>query len=107
MASLNDGELNGARVLLAESAREMRKIVIGSKKIEVGLGWFRRSKNVGDASFVEHLGGGAGFWNCLRVYPEDDCAVVVMGNSTSYDHEKVVGAAKKMVSSLERPRRLA
>jgi hypothetical protein len=41
---------------------------------------------------VEHLGGGAGFWNVMRIYPEASLGVVVMGNTTSYDHESVCDA---------------
>ena len=35
------------------------------------------------------LGGGAGFWNCMRVYPDDGLGVVIMGNATSYDHNTI------------------
>jgi hypothetical protein len=58
------------------------------------LGWFR----AGEArqkrpAFVEHLGGGAGFWNVMRIYPEESLGVVIMGNTTSYDHESILDAA--------------
>ena len=56
------------------------------------MGWFRRGK-VRSTDFVEHLGGGAGFWNCLRVHPEAGVGAIVMGNATSYDHNAIVHAA--------------
>lgn len=41
---------------------------------------------------MEHLGGGAGFWNVMRVYPGESLGLVVMGNTTSYDHETICDA---------------
>jgi hypothetical protein len=38
------------------------------------------------------LGGGAGFWNVMRIYPEASLGVVMMGNTTSYDHESILDA---------------
>ncbi len=43
-------------------------------------------------SFVEHLGGEAGFWNVMSVYPEASLGVLVMGNTTSYDHDSMLDA---------------
>ena len=64
------------------------------KACHFGLGWF----HAGEArqkrpAFFEHLGGGAGFWNVMRLYPDESLGVVVMGNSTSYDHESNLDAA--------------
>ncbi len=57
------------------------------------MGWFRSYEARGrNPSFVEHLGGGAGFWNVMRTYPEESLGVVVMGNTTSYDHESILDA---------------
>jgi CubicO group peptidase (beta-lactamase class C family) len=90
---LNGGESFGTRLLSEESVAEMRRIVpIGGKR-DYGLGWFR-SRDAKDRrpAFVEHLGGGAGFWNVMRIYPEESLGVVVMGNTTSYDHESILDA---------------
>lgn len=89
---LGDGQLDGARILSSDAARGMRIIVAHGRKIEVGLGWFRRGK-VRSSEFVEHLGGGVGFWNCLRLFPNAGLGAVVMGNATTYDHEAIVKAA--------------
>lgn len=98
-AHLRDGELDGTRILSTEATKAMRVIVAHSHGIEVGMGWFRRGK-VRSTNFVEHLGGGAGFWTCLRVYPDAGLGAVVMGNATSYDHNAIVNAA---IAELTRP----
>jgi len=46
-------------------------------------------------AYVEHLGGGAGF-NVMCLYPEVSLGVVMMGNTTSYDHESILDAIVKV-----------
>lgn len=88
---LNGGEANGTRLLSARSVAEMQRIIPRGGKRDFGLGWFRsREASERRPSFVEHLGGGAGFWNAMRLYPEESLGVVVMGNTTSYDHESIL-----------------
>ena len=90
---LNGGKAFGTRLLSEESVTEMRRIVpIGGKR-DFGLGWFR-SREARDRrpAFVEHLGGGAGFWNVMRIYADESLGVVMMGNTTSYDHESILDA---------------
>jgi CubicO group peptidase (beta-lactamase class C family) len=90
---LNGGRANGTRLLSAESVARMQRITPRGGKRDFGLGWFRSHEAVHRGpAFVEHLGGGAGFWNVMRVYPEESLGVVVMGNTTSYDHESVCDA---------------
>ena len=93
MLHLKGGEMNGTRLLSAESAAEMRRVTPRGGKRDFGLGWFRSHEAEGRRpAFVEHLGGGAGFWNVMRIYPEESLGVVLMGNTTSYDHESVCDA---------------
>jgi CubicO group peptidase (beta-lactamase class C family) len=90
---LNGGQANGARLLSAESVVEMRRLTPKGGKRDFGLGWFRSHEaRERRPSFVEHLGGGAGFWNVMRIYPEESLGVVVMGNTTGYDHGSVCDA---------------
>jgi CubicO group peptidase (beta-lactamase class C family) len=89
---LRDGELDGAHVLSEDAARSMRAIITRGRNLEVGLGWFRRGRTR-QTEFVEHLGGGAGFWTCMRIHPDRGVGAVVMGNATSYDHSAIVEAA--------------
>jgi CubicO group peptidase (beta-lactamase class C family) len=91
-AHLGDGELDGVRILEPESARAMRTLSTVGKNLQVGLGWYHRGPT-SDAGFVEHLGGGAGFWTCMRLYPDSGLGVLLMGNATSYDHDSIARAA--------------
>ena len=91
---LRDGELDGMRVLDAASAREMREVRSLGKHTDFGLGWFRPSSaRDAEVPFVQHLGGGAGFFNVMRIYPTRGLGIVVMGNATKYDIDAVVRAA--------------
>jgi CubicO group peptidase (beta-lactamase class C family) len=83
--------------LSAESVAEMQRIVPRGDKRDFGLGWFRsREVEQRGPTFVEHLGGGAGFWNVMRIYPGESLGMVVMGNTTSYDHESICDAIVKV-----------
>ncbi|HEY6568445.1 MAG TPA: serine hydrolase domain-containing protein [Actinomycetota bacterium] len=87
---IREGELDGARVLNASSVREMRDVRSFGKRTDFGLGWFRpASARQADPPFVQHLGGGAGFFNVLRIYPTLGVGIVVMGNATKYDIDAV------------------
>jgi CubicO group peptidase (beta-lactamase class C family) len=91
---VQDGELDGARVLTAQAARQMREVVVRGQRRDLGLGWFRpASRRNAEPSFVEHLGGGAGFFNLIRVYPQRQVGIAVMGNATSYDINAVAQLA--------------
>jgi CubicO group peptidase (beta-lactamase class C family) len=88
---LNGGQANGTRLLSPESVAMMQRITPRGGKRDFGLGWFRSHEAVQQRSaFVEHLGGGAGFWNVMRIYPEESLGVVMMGNTTRYDHESIL-----------------
>ena len=92
-AHLAGGRFDGRRILSPTSAARMRDINTPGRKYDLGLGWYRPHSARGyEPSFAEHLGGGGGFWNCMRVYPDASLGVVVMGNATSYDHETIVRA---------------
>ena len=94
---LNGGQVGETRLLSAESVAEMQRTTPRGGKRDFGLGWFRpveaRQKR---PAFIEHLGGGAGFWNVMRLYPEESLGVVMMGNTTSYDHESILDAAARL-----------
>ncbi len=96
-AHLNEGQLDGVRILSPESVRAMQTIRVSGRRIEVGLGWYRRgaARKSGER-YLEHLGGGGGFWNMMRIYPECGLGVLAMANATRYDHEQVAEAALTM-----------
>jgi hypothetical protein len=47
---------------------------------------------------VEHLGGGAGFYNVIRIYPTRGVGIAVMGNTTKYDIDRVAALALSTIS---------
>jgi CubicO group peptidase (beta-lactamase class C family) len=54
---------------------------VPGKPFDHGLGWFRRPADRDrHPSFVQHYGGGGGYHNLMRLYPEAGVGVVVMGN---------------------------
>lgn len=88
-----DGTFEGIRILSPASTRSMRELSAHGRRLDVGLGWFRRRRARSAAEpHVEHLGGGAGFWNVMRLYPRERAGVVVMGNATTFDHEEIARA---------------
>lgn len=91
---LGEGELDGTRVISADAVNEMRQITTSGGGYDFGLGWFVPTRQrVADPPFVEHLGGGAGFFNVMRVYPSLGLGAVVIGNSTSYNIDAVANLA--------------
>ena len=88
-ALLRGGELDGMRVLSAESVALMARRVVEIDKgapesdMKFGLGWF-----IGEDDgrvVLSHGGGGMAFRTLLQLYPDDDLAVVVLANSTYLD----------------------
>ena len=90
-AHLDSGESDGVRLLSPGSAAEMQRIQAQGRRLEVGFGWLRRGSRARrrDLAYLEHPGGGAGFWTLMRIYPAKRTAVVTMGNATSYDHDRI------------------
>jgi CubicO group peptidase (beta-lactamase class C family) len=91
---LRGGELEGTRLITSETAAEMRRIDRRGRRFDLGLGWFRPAdQRDADPPFVEHLGGGAGFFDVMRIYPSLGIGAVVMGNSTKYNIDAVAKLA--------------
>ena len=91
---LRDGELDGVRLLTASATTAMREITKLGKCFDLGLGWFCPSRaRAAEPPFIEHLGGGVGFWNVMRIYPTRRIGVVVMGNATRYNIDAVAALA--------------
>jgi CubicO group peptidase (beta-lactamase class C family) len=79
---LNDGWLDGHRILTAETTRQMRVLDRPGKPFDHAIGWFRRPTS-GASDWVEHFGAGVGFWNLLRLYPDRGLGIAIMTNSTT------------------------
>lgn len=91
---LRDGELDGTRILSPAATATMRQITVRGRRYDLGLGWFRpASQRDADPPFVEHLGGGAGFFNLIRIYPSRGVGIAVMGNATKYHIDAVARLA--------------
>ncbi|QIN83274.1 serine hydrolase [Rubrobacter tropicus] len=90
---LNGGEVGGTRLLSTGAVAEMQRVTPRGGKRDFGLGWYR-AHEAGERRpfYVEHLGGGAGFWNVMRIHPGESLGVVMMGNTTGYDHESILDA---------------
>jgi CubicO group peptidase (beta-lactamase class C family) len=80
---LGDGQIDGRRILSAETTRAMRRIQAQGKPFHHATGWFRRPVAGTTERYVEHFGAGAGFWNVMGLYPERNLGIVVMTNSTT------------------------
>ena len=91
-AHLGGGAHDGVRLLSPESVAAMQALQASGRKMDVGLGWFRRGSDRAGGEFWEHLGGGGGFWSMMRIYPARRLGVLSMGNATSYDHDAVARA---------------
>ena len=91
---LRDGELDGTRILPAPSAAEMRHVTVTGKRYDLGLGWFRpASQRYADPPFGERHGGGAGFFNLIRIYPAQAVGIAIMGNATNYPIDAIARLA--------------
>ena len=87
------GQIDGTRILSEDAARAMQTISLAGRPFDHGLGWFRPPKDRDRRpAFVEHYGGGGGYHNLMRLYPDQGVGVVVMGNSTSYDVDATTDA---------------
>ena len=96
-AHLNGGKVDGRELLSPTSVALMQQISAKGSKLDVGLGWFRRhSAGTESADYLEHLGGGGGFFNDMRIYPRESLGIVVMGNSTSYSIERIINVVRSM-----------
>jgi len=85
---LNEGELDGTRILSKESINEMQKSIIpvhkspapDSEDLAFGLGWFVGKSDKGRT--LSHGGSAMGFASLLRLYPDEGKGVFVISNST-------------------------
>ena len=84
---LGAADERSSRVLSSERIAAMQLPTAHGRKLDVALGWFHRRDDEGAGSgHWEHLGGGAGFFNTIRIYPELKLGLVAMGNLTSWDY---------------------
>jgi CubicO group peptidase (beta-lactamase class C family) len=78
----NHGVAGGTRLLNPDSVAAMSAITTPGRPYDLGLGWFRRHDAANGR--VEHLGGGMGYWNVLRLDPKSGMGAAVMSNVTRH-----------------------
>jgi CubicO group peptidase (beta-lactamase class C family) len=94
---LGGGTIDGQRLMSREAVAQMQQLSARGRERDVGLGWFRsRTDTQRGEQFWEHLGGGLGFWTLMRLYPDEELGIVVMGNATRYDHNCVAAAIRSV-----------
>jgi CubicO group peptidase (beta-lactamase class C family) len=76
----NGGTVDGTRRLSRRSIGAVTAVTTPGKPYDLGLGWFRPHGDHGP--HVEHLGGGMGYWNLLRLNPQTAHGAAVMSNTT-------------------------
>ena len=80
-------------VLSAEGVAAMQELTARGRKLDVALGWFHRDADPDRGQrYWEHLGGGGGFFNTMRIYPDLNLGLVAMGNRTSWDYQRLTDA---------------
>jgi CubicO group peptidase (beta-lactamase class C family) len=94
MAYLTDGEsiLQAETTSLMNSGLEIPPRPGDSAQ---GLGWQAHLTTDG-RRYLTHSGGGPGFATILRVYPEENLGVVVMGNDSTIDRETLADVLADM-----------
>jgi len=98
---LNNGELDGARILSRKSIALMQEMQMSTKgePLGYGLSWF--VDTAGERPHIGHGGGGQGLWDLMRLYPKDGVAIVMMSNGRGFDRDRVVDAAANVVFSMQ------
>jgi CubicO group peptidase (beta-lactamase class C family) len=91
-AILQGGSLDGHRILSRASVETMltsyqvpagassERSLIGKDDVRHGIAWF--IVHDGDRTYYEHTGGGPGWAALMRIYPDEQLAIVLMGNGT-------------------------
>ena len=93
-------EGSASKVLSPEGVAAMQLPTARGRKLDVALGWFRRrGEDNGGARYWEHLGGGAGFFNTMRIYPDLKLGLVAMGNLTSWNYRTLARTVVDPTSS--------
>lgn len=87
---LAGGVIDCVRLLSEQATVHMRHTIPRGGRTDFGLGWSHPHDRPTGPAFVEHLGGGSGFFSVMRLYPDRDLGVVLMGNTTRYDYQTIL-----------------
>lgn len=87
---------NGQTILRPDTIQAMQTITTPGRPFDLGLGWFRESGRTAEDG-VEHLGGGGGYHNVVRIYPARNLGIVTMANTTRpYDRHRFFTAVAQL-----------
>ena len=97
---LNAGELDGVRVLTAESVALFQDVQMSTdgEPLGIGLAWHFGEDT--EHPYIEHNGGGAGIQAKLRLYMQDGVAIAVMANGAGFDRNEFADAAANVVFTM-------
>ncbi len=86
---MNGGRYGDIQVLKPETVAAMQKIQtsIDGSPLGFGLGWWFGKDDFGKYSYYD--GSAEGFENTLRIYPDLELGVVVMGNISGYQKDRI------------------
>jgi CubicO group peptidase (beta-lactamase class C family) len=96
LAYLNGGELDGVRILSAQSVALMTDAghtagdgpnMAAYSGGQHGLGWYVIPEGQGQR--LQHHGGGPGFATTLRLYPAQGLGIVILANGTDLDRDGI------------------
>jgi D-alanyl-D-alanine carboxypeptidase len=96
---LNEGELDGVRLLTPESVALFQEVQSANsgEPLGIGLAWHFGEDDV--HPYIEHDGGGAGIQTKLRLYMKDGIALAIMANGAGFDRNELADAAANVVFS--------
>jgi len=97
---VNGGELDGQRILSAESVELLRQEQVSNSGEPLGFGMAWHIRDETEHPYIEHGGGGQGVDALLRVYYKDELAIALQANSGGYSRQDVMDAAANVVFSM-------
>jgi CubicO group peptidase (beta-lactamase class C family) len=86
---INDGRYGDSQILQPKTVAAMQEMQTSTdgSPLGFGLSWWLGKDDFGE--YYYHDGGGAGFENTMRIYPDLDLGVVVMGSVSGYQKDKI------------------
>jgi len=98
---LNEGELDGVRILSPESVALFQEVQTSTSGEPLGIGLSWHFGGDAEHPYIEHDGGGAGIQAKLRIYMKDRFAVAIMANGAGFDRNELANAAANVVFSTQ------
>jgi len=96
---LNEGELDGVRILSAESVALLQEAQTSTSGEPLGIGLSWHFGGDAEHPYVEHDGGGT-FQTKLRLYMKDGFALAILANGAGFNRNEFTDAAANVVLSM-------